>query len=504
MNRHFLPLSTVLCLFFIGTLFSCSKLDTTTIGVDEIPAVDNIHTFDTLIDIQTTQGLFADSLTRVARQDRMVLGNINNDPIFGKTTGDIYVNLKPSFYPYYFGNAGDTVRGYTNTGVDSIVLCLSFVGSWGDTLTGGTHLLQVSEVNDTHFNDLDSTGKAVNYKPVTGQLLVTKQVNISDIKKQVKIANNKDSVTNQIRIKIADNSLNTAWMNALYNRDSTSAGTNNAFYSDSVYKTFYHGLAIKAIGSGNSLMYINLADAKTRLEIHYRKLRNNVYDTTSSYFKLNTYYTTGSGYANNVVRNYSGTNVLSGNPLVHYLQTGPGTYINVKAPGLSNLPNMIVHRAYLEVKQIPDPVSDTIFTVPPYLYLDIKDTAATTNPPIWKTLYYDLNQVAFYNPDNKDLFYPTAGVDFTTFGGLPRYMPGPFSNTIVYYNLNITRYIQKMVTNHGYNYEMRLYAPVTLQYPQYTVYHINYNNPLAFGRVRIGSGTNPDYKMKLRIIYSKP
>ena len=62
-----------------------------------------------------------------------------------------------------------------------------------------------------------------------------------------------------------------------------------------------------------------------------------------------------------------------------------------------------------------------------------------------------------------------------------------------------------MVISNGINYDFRIRAPFTLSYPQYTSNTIDYANQIAFGRVRVASGANPDKKlrMKLVVIYSK-
>ena len=93
--------------------WSCTKVDTTTLGADLIPAVDNVSTFDTIININATQGFFNDE-TKLGRTENHLVGNITNDPVFGKTNAEIFVELKPGFFPYYFGAAGDTINPIAN------------------------------------------------------------------------------------------------------------------------------------------------------------------------------------------------------------------------------------------------------------------------------------------------------------------------------------------------------------------------------------------------------
>src|SRR4051812_28175881 len=88
----------------------CSKLDTTVIGEDLI-TIDNISTFDTILPITAVRERLDDS-TRVSRSETHALGSINDDPVFGKTQADIFLELKPATFPFYFGNAKDTITHY--------------------------------------------------------------------------------------------------------------------------------------------------------------------------------------------------------------------------------------------------------------------------------------------------------------------------------------------------------------------------------------------------------
>jgi WD40 repeat protein len=186
-----------------------------------------------------------------------------------------------------------------------------------------------------------------------------------------------------------------------------------------------------------------------------------------------------------------------------YLQGQPGTYASLSIPGLDTFKNTnrIIHRAELIIEQVPtDPINDVTFAPPNYLYLDLKDTG-TSVPVRYKPIYLDLNTSEFYDPDNSLGFYPTT-VDFSYFGGFIRKKTGPGSSFINYYDINISRYIQQLVKNHGTNYKFRLFPAYSIHYPQYFAYR-DYYNSIAYGRVKVGSGSNTAYPMRLRIIYSK-
>lgn len=477
--------------------WNCSKLDTTKIGSDLLPAVDNVNTFDTTLFINTTQGIFLDS-TIIAKTEDYALGSIANDPLFGLTTANAFMQLKPPFFPYYFGNAKDTITG-TGVGLDSIVLCLKYKGFWGDSTL--PIQLQVKEVNEPFFRDSVYFENPTVYQPVTGATIGTASVDVRRLGDYIKFTNKRDSVNYQIRIK-----LDQAWAAQLFARDSIQTNSiNNALYSDSIYRRFYNGIAVIANG-GNGLMYVNLADTATKLEVHFRRRNNGKIDSVYSSLRLNsnsfgTY--PPSNAVNNIVRNRAGYPILT-NPSAesHYLQTAPGTYVNLNVPGLSTLSNRIIHRAEIIVEQVPtDPILDDKLSPPNFLYLDLRDTTVDAK---WKPIYFDLNTTVIYDPDFKSgfPFYPGT-IDFNYFGGFRRIKTDPFGNSIKYYTLNISRYVQRMVTQRTHNYEMRLYAPYNFRYKQYTPSFISFGNNIAFGRVRIGSGSNPNYRLRLRIVYSK-
>jgi hypothetical protein len=495
-QKRIVPIAAVAVIIFSLIGWACTKLDTTDIGSDLLPAVDNIHTFDTILAINSTQGLFNDS-TVYSSSDDFALGIINNDPLFGRTNANIYMQLKPPFYPYYFGNPNDTLLG-----VDSVVLCLKYKGFWGDSSLP-VHL-DVKEVIDYEFRDSVYALHTTAYKPSTGGVILgSTDVDVRTISNYIKFTNRRDSVKNQVRIK-----LSAAWASQLFGRDSTAANfLNNAFYNDSIYRRFYNGLAVLASGGGNGLIYTNLADTATKIEIHYRRRNAGVVDTVYSSFRL---YTNSSPTASifpsntgqHIVRNRAGYPVSNPASTEHYLQTSPGSYVYLKIPGLAGLSNRIIHRAELIVEQVPtNPVTDEMFSAPNFLYLDLKDTGANN---YFKPVYFDLNRSQLYDPDYKTTIpYIANPIDYQYYGGYRRSKYDAFGNLIKYYNFNISRYIQHVVTDHYPGYDMRLYAPYNINYYQYSTSYIPYSNNMAYGRVRIGSGTNPNYRLRLRIVYSK-
>lgn len=503
MQKRILPLAITAITFFSLLGLNCTKLDTTDIGSDLLPAVDNVNTFADTLSIISTQGVFLPDSTYILRSDDHALGIINNDPVFGQTNASIYFQLKPPYYPYSIGNPGDTL--FPN--VDSVVLCLAYTGFYGDSSM--PFQVEVREVRDNApylFRDSTNIIKSTNFQPALGPnvgFFSSTTVNVPTLDDTVKYVNDNGYSVNTIRIR-----LSTAYASALYHRDSISASSfNNAFRNDSLYRQFYNGLAVLPVTSGNQLIYIDLASSK--LEIHHRKkLLGGAIDTLYNDLILNADYfgstvNKSSSTANYITRTRPA--LPSGDQVV-YLQTSPGTFANLNIPALSTLSNRIVHRAELIVEEIPDlsGFADK-FKAPNFLYIELKDTGTTAK---WKPVYYDLNPSILYDPDYKNPFsvisYYPANIDYPYFGGFLRNKV-VLGNPARYYNFNITRYVQDVITNHRPNYELRLSAPFNVKYPQYSSFPNPYGNNIAYGRVKVGGGNNPDvkYRMRLRIVYSK-
>lgn len=483
---------------FVALSVSCTKFDTTSLGTDLIPVVDNVKTFADTLDVISSQNNVIDSVS-VARDFFNAVGHIESDPLFGKTTGNIFLQLKPSFYPYSFSNNKlDTLLG-----IDSIVIGLNYRGTYGDTTV--SQQLEVREITDQSFRDSSFKSRSTNYAPnVSSTILGSTTVSPTGLFNQIKLRGGKDSVTNQIRIKIT----NAAFINKILTRDSIRLSANNAFYNDSAFRRDFNGFAITASNTvGNGLMYISLVDSRTRLEIHYRKTTNGIKDTSVA----NLFVASSAGAifpsstSNQIIRNISGVPASMPSVIYNYLQATPGVGFNVSIPRLNTFKNTnrIIHRAYLQINQVVDnSLSEKYFTPPLFAYLDLKDTTSSASVK-FKPIYFDLNPNSTYSPDNSSFFFPNF-VDQNYFGGPVKIKTDATIGSYASYELNMSRYIQRMLITNGINYDLRIRAPFTLTYPQYTNVAIDYANQIAFGRVKVASGANTDPKlrMKLVVIYS--
>lgn len=473
-------------------LFSaCRRInEATTVGSDLIPPVDNINTFDTIIDVTGFNDTFtfANDSQYLARGEEYFLGLINSDPFFGKTDARMFLEFKPVAYGVYPFARRDSVK------IDSIVLVLDHLENYGDTLT--PQLINVYEINNSSNFRYDSAylirKENVTYNTASplskpGQFFIPK--NLKDTSKAFR-----DTTTHQLRIK-----LDTNFARRLFNYD-----TSNAYKTDSIFRTLFRGFAIRSESGGNAIMGFDPAGA-SKLAIYYRYPKLNsagAMDTTVNYFL----FTSLSAAANYIKRDYTGSPLEASvggtipDPFL-FIQNSPGSYATLKIPGLSTISNRVVHRAELIVEQQYD-ISDSLFRTPDVLYLDAFDPSITTGKK-YRAIPYDI-PFSFGQP--------SFGTPY--FGLAPEVVTDGSGNKVHIWKFNITRYVQHVFTRTQTSYDLRLYAPFTVSNkygtpPTASDPNTNFNlNPaIAKGRIRLignnGPGDLNPRRMRLRVIYSK-
>ncbi len=453
----------------------CTKISATDIGTDLLPAVDNVYTFDTTLDVVTNNFISPDSSIPYfnASGDAAAIGSVNNDPQFGKISSSLFFELKPSYYPYFFENAKDSLY------LDSAVLSLAYDHSWGDS-----NMAQQWNVYQLTEKIRSDTTYRVNSPFTFTTLLGNATLTPSALDDSVILQN--ERLKAQLRIKLDDN-----FGRLLLDQDST-----DAYKSDSLFRDFFNGFAIVPTtgGSANALSYFSLTDSRTALTIYYRFDKNGKRDTTSRIFK----FVLGTcGQALYIQRDLSGSQlndhlaVLPAGDSLVYIQAAPGSFAEIKASSIDGFRaakgNVIIHRAELSMQQVFSPgENDEYLKAPAYLYLDAFDTSAFA-----------------FKPFVPDLQFSTSGTPLlNNFGGIAKYSTDPQGNSIATYTFVISRYLQGIVTRNELQYKMRLFAPNQVYYSDSPVPPFTLNN-MAEGRVKLGGGNHSAYKMKIHIIYSK-
>jgi hypothetical protein len=128
-NRKFIASLSVFALL-LTVYSSCSRIDTTDIGNNLIPAVDNVSTFEASFDVITDNFQDVDT-SRIFDEEDHALGTISNDPIFGKTTAAIYFNVSPAAFGSFPFINKDSIK----FPIDSVVLSLALFARSGTPFT---------------------------------------------------------------------------------------------------------------------------------------------------------------------------------------------------------------------------------------------------------------------------------------------------------------------------------------------------------------------------------
>jgi len=461
----------------ISLLTSCTKIENTDIGSGLIPPVDNINTFETSLNT-ITENYFDTGAVYPLRTDNLVVGRISNDPLFGKTTAILNLQLLPEYYKFRFNG------GYNDLRLDSVVMVLSYKGVWGDINTTQTlNVYEIASPDQPKRDSVYSTKKSFPHEPtLLGSAVVDVRTLLKDTLKPYNEAVNK----NQIRIKITDPSIK----NRLF-KDTLLLDSARAF------KNRIGGFAIvpdtSAGVTSNNLLVVNLADTNTKMAFYYSFIYvgQTRRDTASAYFR----FTSESGFSNQIIRNPAGAQYLqsqaAGADSLVYLQTRPDApYARIKIPGLDSLKNAIIHRAELLIEQVPhNTLLDASFS-PPALFL-----------------------TAFSADSSRRFMLPGGDVQFsnTGVGNLSDFGAYPYKrNDVSYYSFNLTQYVQGIVTMKNRNLQLALSAP----FADYIYAVEEFNtvlpitntgilNTLSIGRIRVGGGSHSQRKMRLRIIYTR-
>ncbi|MEO7960413.1 MAG: DUF4270 family protein, partial [Ginsengibacter sp.] len=451
--------------------WGCTKIDTTELGQDLIPAVDNIHTFETTLDVVVNNfdslAAACDSLTV---SDLHALGIIENDPYFGKTSAAIFTEFKPTVFPY-------VIPSLDSLHLDSVILVLHYNHSFGDS--SRPQKVQVYPLSERIKSDSTYTTCSVfgydNFSLLGEKTFLPKDLDDS-------VHSFREDASGQLRIN-----LDTAFIRNFL-KDTA------IFKSDSAFTAFFKGFAIvpdQSIG-GDALSYFSLTDVGTRLSLYFTSTK-----TVKDTLVYDMPFTQSSGHANSIVRERGNSEIV--NNITHkpegdefvYLQTSPGSFATITIPGLTGLSNRVIHRAELITEQVYSPApSDAFFTPPRLIYLDTKDTSTNGR----------------YIPIPCDFTIISQQPNFSELGIVKQSDDGQ-GHMLAKYVFNISRYIQTIVTKNSNNAVFRLRAPSDIVNPAGYIDRCNQGvapfsftvNSVADGRVKLHGSDNSSRRMRLHI-----
>ena len=243
---------TVVFLFFT----SCRKInESTELGQDLIPPIDNINTFDTSISVEAYNDLFtiSNDTLRLLRNEEHFLGKITKDPLFGdplfgETDARLFLELKPGAFPHTFARKDSLT-------IDSVVLVLGYNSTFGDTAQNQT--VSAYKLDNTVDFRSDSNYNIRSNNFTYSTLLGSKTFKPQNLKDSVFAF--RDTTNNQLRIRLQD-----SFGQTLLDYDSS------VYKSDSLFRTVLKGFALQSTAGGNAVMGFDLNSVNTKLAIYYK------------------------------------------------------------------------------------------------------------------------------------------------------------------------------------------------------------------------------------------
>lgn len=466
----------VVTLLLLTTIFisNCTKIDITQVGSGLIPGVDNIHTFDTTFSIIANNYDEITECDSIASNDLLASGIISDNPLFGRSRGEIYFEMKPTAFPAALP-AHDTLTMV----VDSVVLVLKYSHSYGDTNT-----MQKVTVHDLTDNfKIDSVYKTcdrISYNPA---VIAEKTFTPASLKDSIHAF--KEDAASQLRIRL-DNSFGEDYIANI-----------SKFTSDSAFRLYHKGFAVipdDAIG-GDALNYFDLNSESSRISIYVRSKRDTVLDTSAIALRL----TPSSVQANYLERDRLSsemTGYLNEDPQgdsLLFLQAYPsGSYAILKVPALNGFPNSVINRAELVVEQVYDPAAGQ-YRPPRFLYLDVKDSSGR------------------YIPIPCDFSQNQLQTGFPYLGGTVKTITNSSGQKVAQYTFNLSRYVQSLVTKGAENTSIRLRAPFSVVNSKsyldrcgqaISSFYLPVNS-VANGGVKLNGTNGTESSIRMHVIYSK-
>ena len=464
-------------LMLLAFAVGCTKIDTTTLGQNLVPTVDNIHTFDTTFSVIAVNYDSTECDT-IHRANLQALGIISNDPLFGSTNANVYLELKPPYYPYYFPPADAN-----SFQIDSAVMVLNYSHSFGDT--NALQKVNVYQLSDT-FNISGSytTCRVLDYD--NSVLLGEKSYYPWVLKDSIHARDG--NFANQLRIPISKT--------LIQNFITDSA---KIFRSDSGFVNYFKGFALVSDEqtSGEALNYFNFTTSQ--LQVYMRYTNGGTADTSVINFGLTGY----SGLSNSIIHDRGTSEItnhlthpVSGDSLL-YIQTGPGTYASLTIPSLAGLSNRVINRAEIIIDQVySDNTLNNIFSAPLNLYLETSDPSINNGK---------------YIPIPCDFTGAELSNNFQYMGGQLINTTNSAGQSIAEYHLNITRYAQAIISKGKQLNILKLSAP------QYVINTGSYTdwcgqgigpfsaprNVISDGRVVLNGTNNTPTRIRLHLVYTK-
>lgn len=460
------PFFTIISCF---TLLSCKE--NSLIPSNIVPAIDNITVFGTDTLTLNTKTVLYDSINTSAYFSGSPVfvgaGNIQSDPVFGKTNCSFYFQIRQPQDNYTFDKS--------KYQIDSAILVLPFSGyCYGDTtLSAGVQIFNAYRMTESIYYD-SAYYASTPLKNTELNPFATATVSISSL-----ISSYYDSTLvgnikypSQLRLKV-DNTL----MNELVDK---SGGAD--YVNTQTFLSYFKGIYVKSETPANSIPYFRLTGndmfSKAGIMLYYHTINSNgsITDTLKVLYPYDPDASqTKTAYFGKIQRDFSGSQIQSltssvqlSDPVVA-LQSQPGASLEITIPYVKNLPKCVVNKAELVINQIGSPF-DELFLSPNRIYPMILEENGT------------LRQVTDREP-----LTSTTALYFIDGNKRLSMVDGKLTNQYV---LNFPRELQRAIVEQKNNLKLRINGIQTFAGAHRVV--------LAGGNY-----TQPALRAKLNVVYTK-
>lgn len=439
-------LSVFVSFIAILTFTSCEK--SVPISSSVVPGLDDLNnnTIDTFSVF--TKNVWSDTVS-TSHKKYLLLGSMQ-DASFGTTYADIL--MQPDLSTNNLSFPGDVIT------LDSIVLSLDYAGYYGDTSVPQT--FTVHELIDPFTRDsIYNNFSVLNYNPVSIGTLSNFVFQPTD-----SVVVGDDTTVAQVRIR-----LDQSWAQGFFSQ----SGSPN-FVNASAFHDYFKGFYIKSESSqpGRAMCSFSRDGAYTRLNVYYHSDEE---DSLSYAFNFNI---TNGVVNNKYTHDYNGilnTTMLTDpcqNPsavdAMCYLQSMQGTSMRVSFPYLTDLSDLVVNKAVLQVfAKVDNSNADSIYTIPSSLALDVIDTTDNC------ALTYTANSLLLEKTE----------------GGVEYYV----------YTFDVGDEVQTIIKSHDkYSFVISTYSQSTTVFSTYNAYNVNPHRIILYG-----TESDPIFKPRLFVTYTR-
>jgi hypothetical protein len=446
-------------LFVLHFLQSCKE--NTILGTTLIPAVDNINTFFTDTVTMVARNVLYDSAitSKYTTTNRFyplgcIAGNNSGDDIFGKTNAAFTLQFQQDQLGLAFPTP-DSLE------IDSMVLSIPFVRSYGDTVNPILQTVQVYRTNQTLSKDSNYyINQSLSYDE--SKLLGSTVVNFAKMPSYHLPEGNK---LPQLRIK-----LDTNFARQIVNLKDTAELKTYAKFIE-----WFKGLHLKMAdtNSGNILGYFDYNAAK--INLYTRKAfvgtkRNDVFSFVGQNCVHHAKITRNYSQNNPWITPFLNGNNPNGDSLL-FLQSDAGSTIELTFPHYAKMPNAIINKAEIEFTIVGSGNVNK-----DNLYRQVALTRATGINALGVDYLLSADYVLSNNGIVKvvDDGYKTV----ENIGGVDVYK----------YKLSLTKTMQRTLSEQNNALKIRI---------------VGLNGLLGSGRSLIGGTNRISQKAKINIIYTK-